>query len=84
VRFAKFFQHARLETGLIVGMALFLVGVGMWVAGLRYWSSMHFGPLNPTSVLRIVIPGILCLTLGFQIILSSFFLSVLSMERQDR
>jgi glycosyltransferase involved in cell wall biosynthesis len=84
VRFAKFFQHAKLETGLIVGMALFLVGVGMWVAGLRYWSSMHFGPLNPTSVLRIVIPGILCLTLGFQIILSSFFLSVLSMERQDR
>jgi len=43
---------------------------------------MHFGPLSPARELRIVIPGIVCLTLGFQIILSSFFLSVLGMGQQ--
>ena len=81
---SKVFRHVKLETGLLGGIALLLAGGGMWIAGLRYWSSMHFGPLNPTTVLRIVIPGIVCLTLGFQVILSSFFLSVLGMGQQDR
>lgn len=81
---SKFFRHVKLETGLLGGMALLLAGAGMWIAGLGYWSSMHFGPLNPARVLRIVIPGIVCLTLGFQVILSSFFLSVLRMGQQDR
>jgi glycosyltransferase involved in cell wall biosynthesis len=79
---ARFFRHVNLETGLMVGVALLLGGGGMWVAGLRHWSIMHFGPLSPARELRIVIPGIVCLTLGFQIILSSFFLSVLGMGQQ--
>ena len=81
---SKVFRHLKLETCLLGGMALLLVGGGIWIAGLRYSSSMHFGPLNPATVLRIVIPGIVCLTLGFQVILSSFFLSVLGMRQQDR
>ena len=39
-------------------------------------------PLDPAQTLRIVIPGVVCFTLGFQIILSSFFLSVLGMSRR--
>jgi hypothetical protein len=54
----------------------------MWAAGLNYWSSTHFGNLNPAKALRIVIPGVVSLTLGFQVILSSFFLSVLGLERR--
>ncbi len=81
---SKFFRHVRLEAGLLGGMLLLLAGVGMWIAGFRYWSSLDFGPLLPARVLRIVIPGIVCITLGFQAILSSFFLSVLGMEQQDR
>jgi hypothetical protein len=77
----RLLRHIKLETGLAIGMSLLLVGAGMWIAGLSYWSSMHFGNLNPAKTLRIVIPGIVCLTLGFQVILSSFFLSVLGMAR---
>jgi glycosyltransferase involved in cell wall biosynthesis len=76
------FRHVKLEAGLVIGIVLLWVGAGMWIAGLSYWGSMHFGNLNPAKTVRIVIPGIVCLTLGFQVILSSFFLSVLDMGRQ--
>jgi hypothetical protein len=78
----RLLRHVKLERGLAVGASLLLVGAGLWLGGLSYWSSMHFGNLNPARALRIVIPGIVCLMLGFQVTLSSFFLSVLNMERQ--
>jgi glycosyltransferase involved in cell wall biosynthesis len=78
---SRIFRRIKLEAGLAVGIALVLVGAGLWIAGLAYWSEMNFGNLNPVKTLRIVVPGIVCLTLGFQVILSSFFLSVLGMDR---
>ena len=36
----------------------------MWIFGLSYWRSHHFGPLDPEKTLRIVIPGFVSLTLG--------------------
>jgi glycosyltransferase involved in cell wall biosynthesis len=82
-RLDRLLRHMNLETGLALGTSLLLVGAGMWGAGLSYWSSMHFGNLNPAKTLRLVIPGVVCLTLGFQVMLSSFFLSVLGIERQQ-
>ncbi|MBZ5659122.1 MAG: glycosyltransferase family 2 protein [Acidobacteriia bacterium] len=81
-RLSRVFRYVTLEAGLLVGVALVLAGGGAWLLGLAYWRSRHFGPLDPTQTLRIVIPGVVCLTLGFQIILSSFFLSVLGMSRR--
>jgi glycosyltransferase involved in cell wall biosynthesis len=78
----KLFRHVTLETGLIVGALLILAGAGTWIFGLNYWRSHHFGPLDPEKTLRIVIPGFVALTLGTQIVLSSFFLSVLGMGRK--
>ncbi|MFZ3200796.1 MAG: hypothetical protein WA175_06570, partial [Candidatus Acidiferrales bacterium] len=70
------------ETGLVVGALLILTGAGLWVFGLSFWRSHHFGALDPDRTLRIVIPGFVSLTLGIQIVLSSFFLSVLGMARR--
>jgi glycosyltransferase involved in cell wall biosynthesis len=81
-RLNRMFHYLTLEVGLLVGVLLILAGAGAWVFGLAYWRSHHFGPLEPTKTLRIVIPGVVCFTLGFQIIFSSFFLSVLGMKRQ--
>jgi len=39
-----------------------------------------FGPLDPIHVLRIAIPSATALTLGFEIILASFFFSVLGLN----
>ena len=81
-RLSQMFRYVTLEVGLIVGILLILAGTGAWGLGLAYWRSYHFGALDPEKTLRIVIPGLVCFTLGFQTILSSFFLSVLGMSRR--
>jgi glycosyltransferase involved in cell wall biosynthesis len=81
-RLNRLFTYIGLEVGLAVGILLAVAGTSAWVVGLEYWRSHHFGPLDPEKTLRIVIPGVVLFTLGFQIILSSFFLSVLGMKRQ--
>jgi glycosyltransferase involved in cell wall biosynthesis len=81
-RLSRVFRYVTLETGLIAGILLILAGAGAWALGLEYWRILAFGPLDPEKTLRIVIPGVVCFTLGFQIVLSSFFLSVLGMSRR--
>jgi len=81
-RLNKVFRFVTLETGLIVGAVLILAGAGTWIFGLNYWRSHHFGPLDPDKTLRVVIPGFVSLTLGTEIVLSSFFVSVLGMARK--
>jgi glycosyltransferase involved in cell wall biosynthesis len=81
-RLTWLFRYITLEVGLVVGVLLMLAGTGAWGLGLAYWRSHHYGPLDPEKTLRIVIPGLVCFTLGFQTILSSFFLSVLGMSRR--
>jgi glycosyltransferase involved in cell wall biosynthesis len=81
-RLNRMFRYVTLEVGLIVGVLLILCGAGAWVLGLEYWRIRQFGPLDAEKTLRIVIPGVVSFTLGFQVILSSFFLSVLGMSRR--
>jgi glycosyltransferase involved in cell wall biosynthesis len=81
-RLTRMFRYVTLEVGLIAGILLILAGAGAWVLGLEYWRIHEFGPLDPEKTLRIVIPGVVCFTLGFQVVLSSFFLSVLGMSRR--
>lgn len=81
-RLNSLYRYITLEVGLVIGALLILGGAGLWVFGLAYWRSHHFGPLNPEETLRIVIPGFIGLTLGVEIVLSSFFISVLGMARR--
>ena len=81
-RLNKAFRYVTLETGLILGVLLILAGAGTWIFGLSYWRGHHFGPLDPDKALRIVIPGLVSLTLGIEIVLSSFFVSVLGLGRR--
>jgi glycosyltransferase involved in cell wall biosynthesis len=81
-RLNRLFRYVTLEVGLIIGALLILCGSGLWIFGLSYWQRHHFGPLDPESTLRIVISGFVALTLGIEIVLSSFFVSVLGMSRR--
>ena len=81
-RLTRMFRYITLEVGLVAGTLLILAGAGAWVLGLEYWRIGQFGPLDPEKTLRIVIPGVVCFTLGFQVVLSSFFLTVLGMSRR--
>ena len=71
-----------LEKGLFIGATLTVIGLTGSIYALSNWASRMFGSLDPLQTMRIVIPSIVSLILGFQIILSSFFLSVLGMGRK--
>ncbi len=78
----RLYRYVTLETGLIVGGVLILLGLTGSVAATLGWSEVDFGELNPSEVLRQVIPSVLAIALGFQIVLASFFLSVLGLKRR--
>ena len=78
----KLYRYVTLETGLIVGGVLIVLGFTGSVAATFGWSEVDFGELNPSEVLRQVIPSVLAIALGFQIVLASFFLSVLGLKRR--
>jgi glycosyltransferase involved in cell wall biosynthesis len=81
-RLTWLFRFITLEVGLVVGGALMAIGVVATLYGVRVWGAHHFGILDQAQMLRVVIPAALSITLGSQIILSSFFLSVLGLRRR--
>jgi hypothetical protein len=78
----RLFRFFTLEVGLVVGVLLFLGGLGGTVATVMQWRATHFGALSPQHVLRAAIPAMTALTLGGEVILTSFFLSLLGMPRR--
>lgn len=85
-RLGRLFRIITLEVGLLCGAALMLLGFAGSMAAVLWWRSRGFGALNVARVLRLVVPSILAITLGFEVSASSFFLSVLGLgiRRDDR
>jgi glycosyltransferase involved in cell wall biosynthesis len=81
-RLNKIFKWITLEVGLIVGTILVIFGAVGTLYALDIWGERSFGPLNTSQTMRTVIPAVTSLTLGCQIIFSSFFLSVLGLRRR--
>jgi len=81
--FDDWFRHVTLESGLILGGVLVLAGLALSIGAVGIWGGRDFGQLQPGETLRWVIPGALCLVLGCQMILTSFFLGVLRLDTRD-
>jgi hypothetical protein len=81
-RFSGALHLLTLEVGLVVGGLLLIIGIAGSVYALTGWRARSFGNLDPTSTMRAVIPSVTALMLGFEIILSSFFLGILRMKRR--
>jgi glycosyltransferase involved in cell wall biosynthesis len=81
-RMERAFHHVRLETGLIAGAGAMVLGLGLLGYAINLWRVQQFGNLDYSSTMRLVIPGVTLTALGFQTILSSFFLSVLGLRRR--
>jgi glycosyltransferase involved in cell wall biosynthesis len=81
-RLTALFKYVRLETGLLVGFALIGGGIAGTIYAVSSWQSVFFGPLAPSETLRTVIPAVLSLTIGSQVVLASLFLSILGLARR--
>jgi hypothetical protein len=81
-RIDRFFKVIYLERGLAIGALAFLAGLILLGAAVWQWKAVHFGRLDYAVTMRWVIPGATLTALGFQTVLSSFFVSILGMKRR--
>jgi glycosyltransferase involved in cell wall biosynthesis len=81
-RVYRLFRYLNLEIGLLLGSFLLLLGLAGSIYAVGIWGANSFGPLDPARTMRIAIPSVTAIALGFEIVLSSFFLSVLGLKRR--
>ena len=70
-----------LERGLLTGAAVGLAGLVGLIFSLTYWQGQSFGHLNYEHALRLMVPSVTALVLSCQIILGTFFLSILGIKQ---
>ena len=82
-KYLRAFKKVSLETGLAVGGIVLLAGIIGFVISILMWNQEGFGRMDsPELTMRIVVPSVVAMSLGSGIILSSFFLSILGIERE--
>ena len=77
----RFASVVTLERGLIAGAVTFGAGGFLLLAAVNQWWVADFGNLNYAQTMRYVVPGATLTALGFQTVLSSFFVSLLRTRR---
>jgi hypothetical protein len=70
-----------LERGLIAGGAIGVAGLVGLIFSLTYWQANKFGQLNYEHALRLMVPSVTALVLSCQLILGTFFLSILGIKQ---
>lgn len=81
-RLELLYRYFRLEVGLIIGALIGLLGLFGSIYTVFIWGNVSFGRLDPAVTMRIAIPSLTMLSIGIQIILSSFLLSILGLKRR--
>jgi glycosyltransferase involved in cell wall biosynthesis len=77
-RFERLRRRLTVETGVVVGSLLILLGLAGNLYGLVYWSSLGFGEVDWNFLIRLVSGATTLLVLGFQCIFSVFFIYLLT------
>jgi len=80
---AKFNRWFSLEKGVLAGFILLVAGILLNIRAILYWKNKHFGDLDPIVVLRWVIPSVTLVLLGAQVMISCFFLGILSIRNKS-
>ena len=79
-RFNSLFKYINLEKGLVLGFITTLIGLGLSIYGFFLWSRNNFGVLEVQTTLRLIIPAVTTIIMGVQIVLFSFFFSILGLK----
>lgn len=71
-----------LEKEILSGSIATLGGLVLLSSAVNQWRLTGFGNLDYEHTMRLVIPGVTLMALGFQTVLASFFMSILGMHRK--
>ena len=83
-RFRRLMDRMTLERGLLLGLLMFVVGLSIALMQLVRWGHAEFGGLDARAAVRVAIPAVLGLTLGFQTMMSSMFVGILGIPTRAR
>ncbi len=78
----NFLKMLSLERSLLLGILMIFLGLASSVGAVIYWGEQSFGPINPALSMRLVIPGTVLFSCGFQVLFSSFFIGILTTKRR--
>jgi glycosyltransferase involved in cell wall biosynthesis len=70
-----------LERGLLLGLAIGIAGLVGLIFSLTYWHANKFGQLNYEHALRLMVPSVTALVVSCQVVLGTFFLSILGIKQ---
>ena len=70
-----------LERGLLAGAAIGIAGLVGLIFSLTYWQANKFGQLNYEHALRLMVPSVTALVVSCQLVLGTFFLSILGIKQ---
>jgi hypothetical protein len=73
-------EKLSLERGLLLGAAIGVAGLAGLIVSLVNWQGQRFGQLDYEHSLRLMIPSVTALIVSCQVILGTFFLSILGIK----
>jgi len=81
-RLDRFYKTFNLENGLLISLLTLLAGLILLGFAVNEWRNVNFGNLEYRYTLRLVIPGVMLASIGFESFLFSFFASILGVRRR--
>jgi len=81
-RVQTFYKLVTLERGLVFSMVMLLLGLTLLGFAVNQWRLAGFGNLDYSQTMRLVIPGATLTMLATQTLFSSFFISLLGLQRR--
>ena len=82
LKIKKIIASNPVETGIIAGLVLLMVGFGLLTYALTTWQAASFGEISYPKSLRIVVPAVTAIALGTQAIFSGFILAILNIKHR--
>lgn len=75
----KVYESFTLEKGIFLGFVVFTLGGVLGIQVVIKWVKSGFGPLNE---IKLCLLGLLFMTIGVQVVFSSFFISILGLPKK--
>jgi len=75
-------EKLTVERGLGFGLVMTAIGVALIAAVIVQWWRVDFGALDYPYTMRLVVPGVTCVAIGFQTMMASLMAGVLKMQRR--
>jgi len=67
---------------IAIGAGIVIIGIVLSIIAVETWKASSMGDLNAEQTMRIVIPAVLCLIVGFQSIFTGFMVGVMKIRTE--